>query len=124
MLSPPDGHASQQQVSSVQKGEFGVKYPVKQEGGDALTYTWTDFRWNSFTDLQIWSNQIYYTVYSSVLLNKSSKAHIHVYSEYLFFFNLFYFVLQGHTKSKLAQVLCSGRSLKDNMGRIRFMNRA
>lgn len=39
MLSPPDGHASQQQVSSVQKGEFGVKYPVKQEGGDALTYT-------------------------------------------------------------------------------------
>lgn len=28
MFSLLDGHACKQQVSSVQKGEFGVKYPV------------------------------------------------------------------------------------------------
>lgn len=40
MFSLLDGHASKQQVSSVQKGEFGVKYPVvEQDGQDALTYT-------------------------------------------------------------------------------------
>lgn len=36
-----DGHASKQQVSSVQEGEFGVKCPVvpEQDGRQALTYT-------------------------------------------------------------------------------------
>lgn len=40
MFSLLDGHAGKQQVSSVQKGESGVRYPVvEQDGQDALTYT-------------------------------------------------------------------------------------
>lgn len=46
MFSLQGGHASKQQVSSVQEGEFGVKYPAvgcrpvwEQDGQSALTYT-------------------------------------------------------------------------------------
>lgn len=39
MFSLPGGHAGKQQVSSVQKGEFGLKCLVaKQDGRDALSY--------------------------------------------------------------------------------------
>lgn len=40
MFSVLGGHAGKQQVSSVQEGEFGVKYLVlpKQDGQKALTY--------------------------------------------------------------------------------------
>ena len=48
-----DGHASKQQVSSVQEGEFGVKCPVvpEQDGRQALTYTWSSDTLPNFPEL-------------------------------------------------------------------------
>lgn len=61
MFSLLGGHASQQQVSSVQEGESGVKCPIvsfsgcrpvsEQEGQSALTYTWSSDTLPNFSEL-------------------------------------------------------------------------